>query len=172
MPFPLHKSPSGLLELFRLRTLGANPPLFGEQVSPVVDVTEHYGADVMTSQFDQLNNVTLNGAGGTSVTRTQTALTRLYAMSAQVQMGAAGGTILLLSIGIRAPNASAPVVILADRVVGACPPGRTFRVSIPLPRPLILPNGTVIVSFFESDAIGADHTISQRFLLQDLSSTF
>lgn len=42
MPFPLQKSPLGLLGAFDLKTLGSNPSAFGEVVTPVAEVLPFY----------------------------------------------------------------------------------------------------------------------------------
>jgi len=42
---PLQKAPSGLLGLFDLKTQGYNPNLFGDRVTPVVDVRAFYGVN-------------------------------------------------------------------------------------------------------------------------------
>lgn len=58
----LHKSPSALLAAFDLKVTGQNPDQFSEQVSPVVDVYDHY----MGQQTQAL--VTANGTITTPAT--------------------------------------------------------------------------------------------------------
>lgn len=52
MPYPLHKSPRGLLGAFNLKTLGRAPTQFGDTVLPVSIVDDFYFGEITIVQKD------------------------------------------------------------------------------------------------------------------------
>lgn len=165
MPFPLHKSPRGLLELLRLRTLGAQPSLFSEGVQPVVVVNDHYAADLLVN-----SNHDLAAAAFPLVQTVTTAgVTRLMTFSVDVTLGAAVGTYLALSIGLQLPSSSNPVSWYGYQLFTAgLIAGEAYRLVANMPSPLILPSGAFLIAGASSNAAGADHVLSLRTTQQVL----
>lgn len=167
MPFPLYKSPRGLLEALKLRTVGKNPDRFSEMVQPTVDVLDMYTADVLFTA------AVATGAAAYPFNSTlDVAFTRRFlGVSASITMGAAPGTRLTIRIGVAVPSSSSPAVIVAYGAQTApfLVAGGNFSVFALFPRPLVLTAGCQIVTVAESDAAGADHQLSVRFLSDNLS---
>lgn len=63
---PLHKAPLGLMDLLALRTQGQNPILFGDRVTPMLDVLDFYTADAIR----QTSNATAGEVAAASLTLT------------------------------------------------------------------------------------------------------
>jgi hypothetical protein len=155
MPYPLHKSPSGLLELFRLRALGKQPDQFGNAVQPVYDVGDHYAPDLyVTGRFDTapgVMNQTLTARGSVG---------RYMHVSGTVVVGAAAGTFLHMRLGLQQPGGN-PIAWLVQsnftpRVAVA------FTIAVPVLR-MVLPAGVAFVLNTQGDAAGADHDLSIEF---------
>lgn len=64
MDSPLQKAPLGLLDILTLRTQGQMPTLFGDKVTPVLDVLDYYVAD----QIRQTSNASAGEVAASSVT--------------------------------------------------------------------------------------------------------
>lgn len=168
MPFPLHKSPSGLIELFKLQNTGRAPTLFGEQVTPTVDVTEFYANTLLTT-------VLLTNAAAAFPLVLQDVQTgpqkRYLAVGVDVTMGAAGGTYLHLNVGIEAPSAAFPFCPLFSTAIVANPvAGQSYQHGGMLETPLVPPPGIVLTVSGESDAAGADHVVAIRILAQFIAN--
>lgn len=167
MPFNLQKAPQGLLELFRLRTHGSAPPLFGEQVQPTVDVAEFYAADrkqVLTS-------------GGTvsffpfSDSYMFATPVRLHAVGFAFTTGAAPPPDLFVSMsvitdfGLESAIASWQVVPNAATLVA----GNIVRFGLPIPGWVLRPQTVLRARAFASaPAPGADHGLSVTAFVDDL----
>lgn len=167
MPFPLHKSPKGLLELFRLRTLGAQPNSFVEGVAGVVDITEFYSNDLQgigQSSFAAENFPM-------SVVFTEERVTRYLAINGGVTMGAAGGTWLKMTLCYRPTPASTANVAVASSLVANPVATQLYRFQLVFANPWVLPAGAQWLLFAESDAAGADHTPMIRTLVQLLDGS-
>lgn len=173
MPFPLHKSPRGLIELFRLRALGAQPNQFGEQVQPVVDVTEFYAQDLMFSA----NQTGAAGAFprgvvgtvGTGAAPGAAGPILLYALEAVLTNGAAAGTWLNIRLAVELPGSAGPVAGLAN--VNHIPiAGAVFGAAIVLPRPLVIPSGGIIRADAASNGAGADHVLAMTNIIALLAT--
>lgn len=163
MPFPLHKSPQGLLELFRLRTLGRHPESFAEIVSPTVDVAQFYGVDLQVTE--QLGPPVV-AALPILVTLTATSPGRLLQQSALATMGAAGGNEARVRVGYR-PNATSPFVDLgAQRILTPVAAASYSTVSIQS-QPIAFPAGAQFFALLEGDAAGADHNIVLFNMFED-----
>lgn len=165
MPFSLQKTPYGLLDLFRLRTQGANPPQFGELVTPTADVTEFYGADL-----SQVFNYT-PGAGAITqtLTFTQPSVRRILGISGEVNIGAAAGTVLRMRLGVR--PAAGNVVHWIGQSLPTPAIGVKFVVSAQAFVPYVLPAGAQVVLEVDGNAAGVDHQSAVRVFAQDLSIT-
>lgn len=176
MPFPLHKAPRGLLELFRLRTTGSQPNLFAETVSPVVDVTEHYIADQLrtaaaTPIVGNLNAGQYLTAGPLGPLGGGGAVLALYGFTGSVTLGAAPGTWLAISLMLEIPVAGPPATLAFMRwddtqLVAAS----FYETCIVLPRPLILPGGSTYGAYAEGDAAGADHTLNLNAVIAPIGA--
>lgn len=162
MPFPLHKAPRGLLELFRLRTLGAQPAGFAETVQPVVEVGGFYAPDILitsngTAAVGALANLTAN--------LTLSADLLLYALSAELLIGAAAATNVSGFAAVRIQTAGVQVNCqLASRFFPAIPAGGRVGFGVPLGYPLMLRAGTVLRATVVGTAAGADHTLNVQGL--------
>lgn len=168
MPFPLHKAPRGLLEIFRLRTLGAQPNLFAELVQPVTDVTDFYGVDTLVEVNE--NSV----APGTIIDGLTSVpaefARRLIAVSGAVVIGANAGTFVDLSLGINLPGFVFAPVRIAEKFVNPTAVGGGYTVTATFP-PLMLPAGHTLTVACSGDATGNDHVFNIRYLFQRLDGT-
>jgi hypothetical protein len=163
VPFPLHKFPLGLLEVFRLRTSGGQPTHFGEAVQPVSDVTDFYASDLL-----QVFNAS-SGATTLPLTLVTTLPNprRIVGVSGVVVIGANAGTVLRLRLGVRT-NASQVI-----HYIGNSQPTSAVNTTFPalgsaLP-PYTLPAGSQFVLEVDSNATGGDHVIAIRYLAQDFA---
>ena len=132
MPFPLHKTPVGLLELFRLRTLGAAPPQFGDQVVPVADISRNYGADLAV--------VGTSGTGPAAlplnVSTVATIPARITQFAGRVTLGAAGGTQLRITVLWR-PRQTDPFIPVGFLLVTAPVAAGTYTCISQLTEPIL-----------------------------------
>lgn len=149
----LQKSPLGLLELFRLRQLGQNPTEFAAQVTPVADVTDYYGTDLVVS-------ADFAGAAGaidaTMLTPASDFPRRLLSVAGFMTIGAAAGTWFSIAIGYRVPASATATVFIAEKHVIAPVAASTILVAWSS-TPLLLPAGHQLVLRTFGDAAGADH---------------
>lgn len=157
MPMPLHKAPLGLLEIFRLRTLGRNPDEFGSQVIPVTDVTDNYGLDL-------LSGVAENAAAGVVsqfLTSVVSANARRYiAVSGNITIGAAAGTYLTMGIGYQLPNSPNFFYLNTTTITPVI--GGVYRIAAGI-SPLLLPPGHAVFFSTNGNAAGADHLLELRY---------
>lgn len=163
MPFPLHKTPRGLLELFRLRTLGSAPPQFGEQVLPVVETSEFYAAgNKLVSNATPVTGA-IAGAGATA-TLTLTGQVRLHCVGVQLTIGAAPATNINLGVRIFLGATSCAVV---GQFHAAAEAGATILVGAQIPRAWIILPGptTTIQARVCGTAAGADHVVALQTII-------
>lgn len=165
MPFPLHKSPQFLLDLFRLKTVGGSPYAFGETVQPGVDVTSFYGADI------QLSSSLVSAAGALPRTATFTVVNpaRYLAVATECTLGAAPGTTLRLGVFYRSNSVSVAVPLFWEVFTGAPPlvANTGILVGGMLATPIVAPAGAVFFASASGNAGGADHVVDLRFLSED-----
>lgn len=163
MPFPLHKAPSGLLELLRLRTLGGQPNLFSEQLLGTIRANEFYAVDLLRSgntagaagAFPR----SVAGVVGAGVTGAPGGPIALVSYAARCVMGAAGGTQLRIRVGIDIPDAG-PTALVGAGVFTTPVAGGSYVVPVLFSPWLVLPAGSRFICDAESDAAGADHVLS------------
>lgn len=161
----LHKSPVGLLDLFRLRTLGKNPSEFGEAVQPVADAQNYYGVDIQVVANNQSAPQAYPFAG----TDSQTFAGRVFALSGHVVIGAAAGTRLQMQLGYR-PTPQFQTIWLAEDVVTAgLVAGGTYFLTYTFPSPVVFPPGAAFMFSAQSDAAGADHVFVRRAFFENYS---
>lgn len=162
MPFPLHKAPSGLLELLRLRTLGGQPNQFAEQVIPTIRANEFYAVDLLrsgsTSGAAGAFPRSIAGNVGAGVVGAPGGPIALVAYAAIVTMGAAGGTQLRIRIGLDLPDAG-PTAWVASEVFAPAAAGGSYVATALFSPWLVLPGGARFFGTAESDAAGADHVM-------------
>jgi len=168
MPFPLHKSPRGLLELFRLRTLGANPPQFGDQIVPMVEVSEFYAFDLKTCSGSSPTTGAITGAG-LSDTLTLSGPVRVHWAGANFIVGAAGATNVYLSIEY-ADNGG--VIGLASQFFATLNALSNVRVSARLGG-LVFPagNNQRFRATISGTGAGVDHSIAPMLLMDVITGT-
>lgn len=162
MPFPLHKAPKGLLELFRLRTLGAQPLEFAEAVAPVVEISDFYTQDqrVVTSTAAGVGALLPELFAQQQFVNAPLTSGRLLAIGARFQVGAAAATNVAGGIVLTSGSTS---VALGSWFYAGLAAGQVVRWGVIVPRwvlPLQGPTGTYFVSATVSGtAAGADHSI-------------
>lgn len=167
MPFPLHKSPLGLLDLFRLRTLGNNPPQFGEAVTPVVEVAEFYAAENKLASSASPAVGGIGGSGATS-TLTLTGRTRIHAFTAQLIVGAAAATNVTLTVRLLQGTTLA---CGASRFFAAVNAGALVTADLQLPLPIILPGvGWSVLATASGTAAGVDHQVRPTILIDNITA--
>lgn len=164
MPFPLHKAPVGLLELYRLRTQGAAPPMFGDQVTPTADTRGMYGADLQT--VDTQNATGAINAGGLAVGRVFQFPGRLLVTSGAIIVGAAAGTQIQIFLQYR-PQASLTFVTLGMTIIDAPRIGALYAAIPNFAEPLVFPSGSEFRIFVQGDAGGADHFVQRDTLFEN-----
>jgi len=52
----VNRIPNGFLDLLGVQSLGRNPPLFSDAVSPTVDLTEYYSAQTLSSHTEDFTH--------------------------------------------------------------------------------------------------------------------
>lgn len=165
MPFPLHKAPRGLLELFRLRTLGEQPRLFSEIVQPVVDVTEFYGQDLKLP----LSAAPTIGALPVTEDLVFTGPVRLHAIAAVLVVGAAAATNVTLECGIAFDVAGSRLrAPLQSIFLPSLAAGQRATVSTPTPAWVFQP-GVIAYAFVAGTAAGADHQLDVRGIIDNIT---
>lgn len=158
----LQKAPAVLLDWFRLKTQGQNPTQFGDAVLPVVDVGSLYGAEMQAIGGS-------NSAAG-AFPRLLTAVigtaSRYLGVAGSVTMGAAAGTQVRISVGVRIPR-NAALFPLFDTYVAVPQAGRVYYAGGQLPYPIILPAQSQVEVLVDGDAGGADHVSGLLLYLED-----
>lgn len=158
MSSPLHKVPTGLLELYRLRTLGHAPNEFSDTVIPTVESLEAYAAPEMQTVSTTPNIGAIN-AGRIASIITVANFTWLWGIGANITMGAAAGTWLLIEVGVMIGQSQSLMTIASWDQRS---PGATFSTSagVLLPKPLVLRAGSQLYARVSGDAGGADHSLA------------
>lgn len=152
----LHKASLGLLELFRLRTLGRNPSFFSDTITGVCDVTEFYGCDLLSSVAETAAAAAIGPMSSAVAANPR----RYLCMQGQVTIGAAAGTFLRLQIGFNHQGVSQALAIATYTPVV----GQTFAVTTgKIPGGLVLPPGDFLQLIVLSDAGGVDHVNAMRY---------
>lgn len=172
---PLHKSPRGLLELFRLRTLGRQPDRFGDTVVPVVEVGEFYAADLKLVSTPALTTGAIGGAGMSS-TLTLTGPIRVHAAGAVVVCGAAAMTNVTVTVEVLRQSPAGPPTLgcpLVSYFFPAINAGARVGVGVPIGRSWVLLPGAAmgIIARISGTAAGADHTVQASTLIDNITGT-
>lgn len=171
---PLHKSPRGLLELFRLRTLGRQPDQFGDTVVPVVEAGEFYAADLKLISTATATTGAIGGAG-MSNTLTLTGPIRLHAAGAVVICGAAAMTNVTITVELLRQNAAGTVLgcPLGCYFFPAINAGARIGVGVPIARSWVLLPGAsmAVIVRISGTAAGADHSIQPSTLIDNITGT-
>lgn len=157
MASPLHKTPLGLLELFRLKTLGRAPEVFGDTVLPVMPSREAYAAaEMQTASSASWGPGAINGVGGQGTLVTVASFMWIWGVSGQITLGAAPGTFITWEVGLNVPGTAQEWIFGCGdlRTVVA---GETIRFGATLPHPVVLRAGSYYVARVHGDAAGADH---------------
>lgn len=168
MPFPLHKSPRGLLELLRLRTLGQQPHLFGETVTPVTDVTEFYAADLKGA-------IAGTAVAGSLVTArvadlVLTSPVRLHAISGDITAGAAALTNAFMSLGLVFNGVNGIGASLGGIFFPTILAGVPARWGVAFDPIVLDPSVRLRITAWGTGA-GVDHTIQVAGLIDNITST-
>lgn len=162
--FPLDKAPTGLLELFNLKSGGVQPGGFVEDVAASIDALAFYGMDRLFTADTPFAAAAFPLNGTISVS-----FPRLFVgFGAQVTVGAAAGTRLNIRIGLRCPAPSSPVIVLQQTAFTPVI-GGFFDAYWQAPFPLVLPPGAQFTVLAASDAGGADHVLTLKSFSFDLN---
>lgn len=170
MPFPLQKVPLGLLQLFALQTNGRLPTEFGEQVVPMVDVADFYGADRL------LPSSISSGAGAfpraTNTTPIGSTI-RVHQITAQLALGAAGAANAYYSCQVRLQSPDGIQIGLFPTQLLVAPAagfnnGAIFDFGGQLPYPRVLPPGWVIATSINSNDPMVAATLALRFSFENI----
>lgn len=160
MPSPLHKTPLGLLELFRLKTLGRAPDSFGDTVIPVVNALQAYAAAELQSAGSAGNVGAINGVNGNTASVSVSSFQWIFGIAGHITLGAAPGTFITWEVGIILPQ-SCTLGVGELRTVVA---GEGHGFGVFLPQPLVLRAGGSWFARVHGDAAGADHSVEARAL--------
>lgn len=163
MPFPLHISPTGLLELFRLRTLGGNPNAFSELVGIDVNALGFYG------QMQNIENTATVGTAGPAAVgglsnsfAFGTTPHLIYAVTATAITGAGSvaGDTLQLQIGLNAGNTTNQTGCIGSNSMVATGPGVFYSFGVLLPVPRVYGPGGFAWARLTTNRAGADFTVN------------
>jgi hypothetical protein len=159
-------SPRGLLELFRLKATGDMPALFGDTVTPTVDVSEFYGSHVLaTGQGTQVV-----GAFPLEATQVATNANRLLGLGFEMVSGAAFGAVQFFwGVRFPTPGAAIPRFALGSSLLTFTAAAQTAWGGSMLPVPIVLPPGGQMWARANSAVAGADHALRVMFLIQALA---
>lgn len=171
MPFPLHKAPKGLLELFRLKTLGGSPFQFGDTVQPTVDVDDFYAADVLFSAEDVAGAATgaINTTAGLAVQGGPIiGPQRIYGIGGLIIMGAAPGTFIEWAVGFVLPSFGFPGAIVGTGRRETIIAAQVIQFGSWVPK-LVLPPGAQMFVRLYGDAAGVDHELRLNSVIANLT---
>lgn len=160
----LDKYPPGLLEALNLKQNGIMPWMFGDSISGVIEAFDFYASDRLASS--QSPNATVTAFNAT-LTDTIVTSQLVRSMGFTIVEGAAAGTFLHFALGFQIPQGNATCYI-ASGSFGAIAAGASRWFGVPLPRPVFVPAGSVIIGSFTSDAAGADHSLRLNRLVTTL----
>lgn len=164
--FPLHKSPRGLLELFRLRTLGAQPSTFGQGVIGVSEVTEMYSADL---KFALAGTAVVGSIAGALVADlVLTAPVRLHGISGDITAGAAAITNAFMSLGVVFNGVNGPGASLGGIFLPTIPAGLPARWGVAF-HPIVLDPSVRLRITAWGTAAGVDHSVQVSGLIDQIS---
>lgn len=143
----LQSSPLGLLGLFRLKVLGRNPDGFGEDVIPVVEVSDFYGAPLLEAVG--VSTAVAAAGSATTIPVPQGEVWRVHGVGARLDMTAAITATDGIGISIAVDTANAARCQLAqnnDRAMVLATGLVLFEASAHFDRPLVLRGGTNLVA--------------------------
>lgn len=166
---PLQKAPRGLLELLRLRTLGDQPYEFGSALEPGIDCTPFYASDLQKTLSFGPSVGSLVVVGGLEFTAIPVNPILVYGIGGQLTLGAAPGTYVEWSVGLRLPQATAQPCILATGRKTALIAAQVIPFGSSLSVPIICPAGGAIYVQCKGDGAGADHSLLITDLIADLN---
>jgi hypothetical protein len=165
--FNLVKAPTGLTQLFRLRTGGAQPNVVGNQVQPTLDVADFYGADMLSSSAVSSTAAAMPISVSDSVLQ---APLRMKALSARVTLGANAGTWLHMAVGYRVGGTAGSTVWVTAAQYTLTVATGVYVIGVPL-SPLILSAGADLIAMARGDQTGNDHVITVLSSFQRLNDT-
>lgn len=167
MAFPLHVSPRGLLELFRLRTLGGNPNAFSELVGLSVNALAFYGEPQNIE-----NTATVGTAGPAAVGGLLNSFAfastphLVYAVTASAVTGAGSvaGDTLQLQVGLNFGNTTNVTGCVGSNSMAATGPGVFHSFGVLLPVPRVVGPGGFAWARLTTNRAGADFTVNTTLL--------
>jgi hypothetical protein len=168
LPFPIQRTPRGLLEL--LSVFGGDAPrLLDEEVSGIVDLRDFYGADRM------INTQTVGAAGAypRTVSTTPVGTTiRVHNFGAQLNNVAAGAAnaYYIGLVRLQDPNQIQVPVFSAVYQAPAAgyAAGTLLDFGGQLPYPRVIPPGWVLTTTVFSNDPAAGAILTQRFSFENL----
>lgn len=161
---PLQKGPIGLLEAFRLKTLGRQPTRFGDLVAPSTDVVDFY----LAQQFVGGQATSGPNTIPQSVQVVTTVPGRYWSFGCSIQIGAAAGAWLSARLYIRVPSSAGNrMYVGALNVVPIAT--AIYSLTSDLPAPIVLDAGATFGCELQGNAGGADHSMTFNYLFQTLT---
>jgi len=166
MTSPLHKVPRGLLELLRGRTLGRTPDELGGIVTPTIETTAYYAADILLTSA----NTATTAAVPILSNYVTTAAFRVYAVGAVFVNGAAAGANMFLSWGIQVgglaptPNTNTELA-LGQIALGTTVAGQAYHGGSVIDSYYALP-GSILWARVNGTAAGVDHQLNVVALIE------
>lgn len=164
MPSKIQRIPSALLAALGIKGTGFNPTTLTDEVVPVIDVTENYA-----SQFLQVitDTAVVNGAGaGVSLSVPDGQLWRVYGVSAEFLPN--GGDLVQLIAQIRASGIGTSFRCFAAPETHVAVAGERTTIGGLLPKPLILPSGSIVRAQLGPATGGIAATIRANALVEQL----
>lgn len=149
MPFQLQKAAQGLLGWFSLKVNGRNPLLFGDTVLPVVESGDNYLLQGELATETVLGtNIPIGSSGGAIMTITVPANKVYRVLSIGVDLGLAAADTAFLTdwwCGVNIGGISG--FLFASLTQLPNNPAANARIgAFYLPRPLLLPPGSIITA--------------------------
>lgn len=149
----LQTAPIGLLGAYGLKNNGANPPEFGDAVTPTVEVSDHYLATqglVRASATFNLAIAGLNNSVNVSVTAQKA--WRVLAAGISATINVADAALQFdYALFVNQPGLTPPVPFATGQMVGST---LNKNGAVYLGRPLFLPAGWAIVASIYARAAG------------------
>lgn len=159
MPLPLHRVPSALLELMRLRQFGRAPDEFGSTIVPVMEVGDSYACQSLLTSGGTVVTGAISGAGGLVASLTTSADLRVRGFQARLRVGAAAATNVSIQCGVLLPGTSTTEHSLANEFFAQLNAGALMGASSGLGVPITLRTGSVLYARCCGTAAGADHEL-------------
>jgi len=154
----VNRIPNGFLDLLGVQSLGRNPPLFSDAISPVVDIFELYAAQTLSvHSVDWLHTVT-GDSTVLFVPEGETWMLRGLSIETAIMVGGTQQNVSFLAQDFARGKTGAATPEMCIWNTGPLNPIANARESrgFMLPSPLALTSGTVLIAkVYDRDGLGA-----------------